>query len=274
MNKKTASAISGAALTLALGFFTALPTGGDASAETLSGKARPLNPMQGALKDALHGEHAAFAALANNPGFARAAGLDPIETETTKGTTRARIKIKGHNDHDAGATDAAGKLKDAPARDISNERHTPITDKMIETVTTGTQVREWKCLTEALYFEARGEDPLGQVAVAEVILNRVDSARFPNTVCEVLMQGAKRGRGCQFSYNCDGRANKIRNRKIYNQLGRIAKEMLTGAARELTGGALFYHATSVDPGWARRLKRTARIGAHIFYRHRTKVSSR
>lgn len=265
---------AGVTFAVALGFFAALCIPASAGAETLSGNARPIQPMKGALSDALHGERAAFSNFANSAGFARAAGLEPIETGETEGGGKARARIEGHNDHDTGATGVKGKLVAAPSRDVSAERQTPITDKMIATVTTGTRLREWRCLTEALYFEARGEDPLGQVAVAEVVLNRVDSPRFPDSVCAVLMQGAHRRNACQFSYNCDGRENSIRNRSIYNQLGRIANEMLAGAERELTGGALFYHATSVKPGWTRKLVRTARIGSHVFYRHKTNLSSR
>lgn len=265
---------AGVTFAIALGFFAALILPATAGAETLSGNARPVQPMKGALTDALHGERAAFSAFANSEGFARAAGLEPIETGKTVGAGKSRARIKGHNDHDTGAIGVKGDLSAAPSRDVSNERQTPITDKMVATVTAGTRLREWRCLTEALYFEARGEDPLGQVAVAEVVLNRVDSSRFPDSVCAVLMQGAHRHNACQFSYNCDGRANRIHNHKIYNQLGRIANEMLAGAERELTGGALFYHNTSVKPGWTRRLVRTARIGGHIFYRHKTKLSSR
>ena len=72
----------------------------------------------------------------------------------------------------------------------------------------------------------------------------------------------------------DGKPNRIGNRKVYDRLGQIAKDMLGGAERELTGGALFYHNTTVKPGWSKKMKRTARIGSHIFYRKPTKVSKR
>lgn len=274
MISKTARHGTGVVVTLALGFLTALSGSTFAGSETLGGNARPVQPMRGALADALHAERAAFSAFANTSGFARAAGLKPIEPRESSEHLKARTKIETHNNHDNGAGKAKGKLSKAPSRDVSRERQTPITRKMIETVTTGTRSREWQCLTEALYFEARGEDPLGQVAVAEVILNRVDSSRYPDTVCAVVMQGAHRRNACQFSYNCDGRVNHIRNRKVYNQLGRIAKEMLGGAPRELTSGAMFYHNTSVSPRWSKKLVRTARIGSHIFYRRPSKLSRR
>ena len=70
---------------------------------------------------------------------------------------------------------------------------------------------QFTCLAEALYFEARGESIKGQVAVAEVILNRVESNKFPNTVCGVINQGTGRKYACQFTYTCDGRAETVGN---------------------------------------------------------------
>jgi spore germination cell wall hydrolase CwlJ-like protein len=124
---------------------------------------------------------------------------------------------------------------------------------------------EWECLTEALYFEARGEPLLGQIAVAEVIINRKYHKRFPNSVCGVISQGASRKNRCQFSYKCDGIDEVYHEPKSYETLGKIAKEMLDGAARELTNGATFYHNKTVKPSWARKLNKTAVLGEHLFY---------
>ena len=125
---------------------------------------------------------------------------------------------------------------------------------------------EWACLTEALYFEARGEDAAGQFAVAEVILNRVDSPRFPRTVCGVVGQGSKKRNQCQFSYKCDGRSEAIAEMDAYRQVGKVAKLMLDGAPRLLTHGATYYHNTGVRPSWARKFSRVAEVGPHLFYR--------
>jgi spore germination cell wall hydrolase CwlJ-like protein len=124
--------------------------------------------------------------------------------------------------------------------------------------------RDWRCLTEALYFEARGEPVKGQFAVAEVILNRVDAPGYPDTVCEVVHQASSRG--CQFSYTCDGRADRIRDRTAAVAAGKIARLMLDGAPRVLTGGATHFHTRAVRPGWAEAYARTASIGRHLFYR--------
>ena len=122
--------------------------------------------------------------------------------------------------------------------------------------------RDLQCLAEALYFEARGEGSQGQRAVAEVILNRVDSPAYPRTVCGVVQQGGKGG--CQFSYTCDGRSDRISDRAAWARAGKIARSMLDGAPRVLTAGATHFHTVGVRPGWARRFDRTASIGAHLF----------
>ena len=122
---------------------------------------------------------------------------------------------------------------------------------------------EWQCLTEALYFEARGESLEGQIAVAEVILNRADSPLYPRTVCGVVKQ--RGGGGCQFSYVCNGKT-KMREKGAANLAGRIARAMLDGAPRLLTDGATHFHTRGVKPSWSKRFARTAAIGAHLFYR--------
>lgn len=126
---------------------------------------------------------------------------------------------------------------------------------------------EWRCLAEALYFEARGESVKGQFAVAEVIMNRVDSATYPDTVCGVVHQGTGRKYGCQFTYTCDGLPEVINEPRAFDQVAKVAKLMVNGAPRVLTEGATHYHTTAVNPRWARKFPRTARIGVHLFYRH-------
>lgn len=125
--------------------------------------------------------------------------------------------------------------------------------------------RQWQCLTEALYFEARGESVAGQFAVAEVILNRVDHANYPDTICGVVNQGTGRRFACQFTYTCDGRPENVTDHAIHERLGRIARIMIDGGPRNLTGGATHYHANWVNPYWAREFPQTAEIGTHLFY---------
>ena len=124
--------------------------------------------------------------------------------------------------------------------------------------------QQWQCLKTALYFEARGETLKGQFAVAEVILNRVDSPAYPKSVCGVVQQGGKGS--CQFSYNCDGNRDVMTDAGAADLAGRIARVMLDGAPRALTAGATHFHTRAVRPAWAHRFPQTAAIGAHLFYR--------
>ncbi|MCR8550697.1 cell wall hydrolase [Salipiger sp. P9] len=132
---------------------------------------------------------------------------------------------------------------------------------------------QWQCLAEALYFEARGETLKGQFAVAEVILNRVDSPRFPNSVCGVINQGTGRKFACQFTYTCDGHPENINEPAAWDRVAKVAKAMLAGAPRALTNGATYYHTHAVRPSWSRKFTRTASIGDHFFYRPGYRVSS-
>lgn len=125
---------------------------------------------------------------------------------------------------------------------------------------------EWACLTQALYFEARGESPRGQFAVAEVVLNRVATANYPDTVCGVVRQGASRLNGCQFSFACDGKPEVVRERDAWELAGKISRLVLDGKHRLQTFGATHFHTVAVSPKWARVFPRTAKIGTHLFYR--------
>jgi spore germination cell wall hydrolase CwlJ-like protein len=136
------------------------------------------------------------------------------------------------------------------------------TDAWLATMPAPSGDEQWECLRKALYFEARGESLKGQFAVAEVILNRVDSPDFPDSVCSVVNA---RGRGaCAFSYVCAG-SRSMSDAVSRDRAGRIARAMLDGAPRSLTVGANYFHANYVRPNWGRRVQ-TASIGAHIFYR--------
>lgn len=125
---------------------------------------------------------------------------------------------------------------------------------------------ELGCLTEAIYFEARGEPVEGQVAVAEVVLNRVDAANYPETICEVVNEGTGRLHACQFSYTCDGSPERVTDGTAWALAGKIAERLMAGAPRRLTGEATHYHADYVDPYWAQVYPQTARVGRHLFYK--------
>lgn len=126
--------------------------------------------------------------------------------------------------------------------------------------------REHKCLSEAVYYEARSEETSGQLAVAEVVANRVRDHRYPNSICEVVYQGATRTTGCQFTFTCDG-AMALRPRgHRWDKAQAVAAQVMLDLHEPRTAEATHYHATYVDPIWNSGLVRTEKIGAHIFYR--------
>ena len=129
--------------------------------------------------------------------------------------------------------------------------------------------REQKCLAEAIYFEARSEPEAGQAAVAQVVLNRVRSGLYPDSVCGVVYQNRHRYMGCQFSFACEGKSLRITEGEPWRVAVRIAKEVTEGRTFNAdVGASTHYHATYVRPRWASRLKKMDKIGTHIFYKLR------
>ncbi len=129
--------------------------------------------------------------------------------------------------------------------------------------------REQKCLAEAIYFEARSEPEAGQAAVAQVVLNRVKSGLYPASVCGVVYQNRHRYMGCQFSFACEGKSLRITEGEPWARAVRVAREVVEGRTFNAdVGGSTHYHATYVNPRWARRLLKMDKIGTHIFYKLR------
>jgi spore germination cell wall hydrolase CwlJ-like protein len=126
---------------------------------------------------------------------------------------------------------------------------------------------EENCLARAVYFEARSESALGQMAVAKVILNRVKAPNYPKSICGVVYQGSHRRNSCQFSFACDGQADDVRQPAAWSQAKHIAKRAIDGdkAVAAKMQGALFYHADYVKPKWARSMRKVMKVGRHIFY---------
>ena len=135
-----------------------------------------------------------------------------------------------------------------------------------------------KCLTENIYFEARSQGQAGWLAVAQVTQNRVDDKRFPNTICEVVKQGLTYASGdpirnkCQFSWFCDGKSDKPKNTKVYNEISELVNYIYDVKGQpnhellDITDGATHYHADYVRPSWAKTKTKTIEIEDHIFYR--------
>ena len=134
--------------------------------------------------------------------------------------------------------------------------------------------KQMSCLAEALYFEARGEPIKGQLAVGEVILNRVEDARYPSSICRVVNQGTGRRFACQFTYTCDGKLETVHERKPYEISLKIAKILMTTHDRKLTRGSTHYHSNYVNPKWSKKFERVAKFGRHIFYRQPILLSQR
>ena len=134
------------------------------------------------------------------------------------------------------------------------------------------------CLALNTYHEAKNQSLVGQVATAQVVMNRVADDRFPNTICEVVKQGPTRPswedpekeypikHRCQFSWYCDGKDDTPKNEKAWKKAQDVAFLVIYDKIKlDVTEGATHYHATYVRPSWAKTKKRTTRIEKHIFY---------
>lgn len=126
--------------------------------------------------------------------------------------------------------------------------------------------RDLDCLTQAAYYEARGEGREGMRAVAQVVLNRVRHPAFPKTVCGVVFQGAGRRTGCQFSFTCNGSMRGNVNRAAWDRARAVASAALSGSVYSGVGNATHFHTTGVSPQWRNSLIRVTQVGDHLFYR--------
>jgi spore germination cell wall hydrolase CwlJ-like protein len=123
------------------------------------------------------------------------------------------------------------------------------------------------CLAQVIYFEAGMQNPDEQRAVGDVVLNRMQDGRFPDSICGVIHDGGEATRGrCQFSWWCDGLSDETTQPERWALAEQSADEVLSGQYADETDGALFFHNKTVRPSWSRKLEKTAVIGAHIFYR--------
>jgi spore germination cell wall hydrolase CwlJ-like protein len=132
-----------------------------------------------------------------------------------------------------------------------------------------TRAKSEKCLAEAVYFEARGEAVRGQMAVAQVVLNRAFSGFYPTTVCGVVYQNKNRHFACQFTFACDNVADVVREPDMWDRARKIAKAMLDGRLwLPEVGKSTHYHAYWVRPSWVSEMKKMYKFGVHTFYRPR------
>ena len=134
--------------------------------------------------------------------------------------------------------------------------------------------QQLSCLSLNIYHEARSESKLGQEAVGLVTMNRVYDERYPDTVCDVVYQSHVDSKGrpkrnrCQFSWYCDGKSDKIHDIVAYSEIEELSASILEsyGIERDITDGAVMYHASYVKPYWASSYERTSRVDSHIFYK--------
>jgi spore germination cell wall hydrolase CwlJ-like protein len=178
-----------------------------------------------------------------------------------------RTRATGADNLALSAIDAvAGQSALDPSAVSSFAQHYVFTEKKVQVANS-----EKLCLTQAIYHEARGESVAGQWAVANVVINRANSRRFPTTLCGVVYQNAEQGyHRCQFTFACDGKSEVGTERAAWSRAQQIAqvayKEFKSGdTPGVLPNSALYYHTTAVTPSWSNEYKRVAVIGAHEFY---------
>jgi spore germination cell wall hydrolase CwlJ-like protein len=168
----------------------------------------------------------------------------------------------GGKQNGSGETIAAkGEVTGAEQRPKTPAEMLHLTDKTRET--------SEKCLTDAIYFEARGEPVRGQMAVAQVVMNRVFSGYYPNSVCGVVYQNANRHLACQFTFACDGIPDVVNEPEAWVRARQIARDTLDGKLwLNEVGKATHYHAYWVRPSWVHEMFKLDKIGVHTFYRPR------
>jgi len=149
---------------------------------------------------------------------------------------------------------------------IDQRPHTPAERLALTGVA---RARAEKCLANAVYFESRGESVRGQIAVAQVVMNRVFSPFYPNDVCGVVYQNAHRHNACQFTFACDGIPDVVTEPDAWERAKRISRDMLDGKLwMPEVSKSTHYHAYWVRPDWVNEMKKIYKLGVHTFYRPR------
>jgi len=157
----------------------------------------------------------------------------------------------------------------APKGEVTGKDHLPMSPAERLGLIGAARAKHEKCLADAVYFEARGEPVRGQMAVAQVVINRVFSGYYPNNICGVVYQNAHRRLHCQFTFACDGRPERVDEPAAWERAQHIARDALDGDSwLNDVGKATHYHARWVHPRWVRKMRKLDRIGVHTFYRPR------
>ncbi|MBN8981333.1 MAG: cell wall hydrolase [Rhizobiales bacterium] len=152
---------------------------------------------------------------------------------------------------------------------VTSESQRPRTPAERLGLDAASRAKSEKCLTEAIYFEARGEAVRGQMAVAQVVVNRAFSGYYPNTVCGVVYQNSNRHLACQFTFACDGIRDVVKEPDMWERAKKIAQATLDGRIwLPEVGKSTHYHAYWVRPSWVNEMKKMYKFGVHTFYRPR------
>ncbi len=155
-----------------------------------------------------------------------------------------------------------------PVAPVAPAEAQPADKSLVEDLIINKLKAEHRCLSEVLYYEARGEGVKGQKAVAEVVFHRMRTGNYGHSICAVVYEGADK-HGCQFSFACSGEMKHAKASRAWLRAQILAARILTGeeSLGDLTAGATSFHAVSVQPDWASELQRTVQIGNHIFYKN-------
>ena len=197
---------------------------------------------------------------AHDPDFKRSALVSPLAEDFNFETTSAAPEPEaaaapGETVAAKGEVTGAGKRPKTPAERLNLDAKQ--------------RAKSEKCLAEAVYFESRGEVKRGQIAVAQVVMNRMFSGFYPNNVCGVVYQNSHRKLACQFTFACDGIPDKIEEPDMWEQAKEIARDMLDGKLwLPEIGHSTHYHAYWVHPSWVNEMRKIHKIGVHSFYRPR------
>ena len=197
---------------------------------------------------------------ANDSDFKRSALASPLADDFNFETSSAtpapdETAEAGETIAAKGEVTGAGKRPKTPAERLSLDGKS--------------RAKSEKCLADAVYFESRGETKRGQIAVAQVVMNRAFSGFYPNSVCGVVYQNSHRKLACQFTFACDGIPDVVKEPEMWKQATEIARDMLDGKLwLPEVGHSTHYHAYWVHPAWVREMNRKQKIGVHSFYRPR------
>jgi spore germination cell wall hydrolase CwlJ-like protein len=193
-------------------------------------------------------------------------GQEPVASASYADLSQGEAALD--TEHDFRVQSGAGETIAAKGEVTGAEQRPKSPAEMLGLAGTALEKSE-KCLTEAIYFEARGEPVRGQMAVAQVVMNRVFSGYYPNNVCGVVYQNADHHLGCQFTFACDGVREAVDEPDAWERARRIAKDTLDGKLwLDEIGKATHYHAYWVHPSWVHEMLKLNKIGVHTFYRPR------